>query len=788
MSAHSPELLREYLALLEYEEALRGAEEDLIAFSQAVMPDPRRYDDIHASKYLPGRHHRFMADVMMSVERGERKKVIVNTAPRHGKTQLCTKNFCAWYSARHPEDDIIVATYGDTFAKDFAKEVREIIASERFKQIFPDYHLVAQTDEKLTTYMGGTIFFLGRRSPTTGRGADLILVDDPTKDDKEVRYQTFREDCWQWFTQTLLTRRHTDKAALVVSQCMTGDTPVLMADGTERFLRDLKVGDRIATYDNGTLSHSVLLGFKNCGPDATLKIRMTSGVSVRANERHPFLVMRGGRPKWVRLRNLRSGDAIFRVNGESGRAKPVSGTAATSLYPAVGSAAAITASGGGHPAIARRLRAAIAPLASLASSSIGMVSRLMTTIASFATRAADALSAAAPLNTQEIPSTGTTSFASIIATKPGRSGGFSATTATLRLGVGSLLRRLSGQPAISDFTLDTIAEITLDAVEDVFDIMVDRTENFIANGLVSHNTRWHEDDIVGRISDKNNPAYSPKLAEGFEIINIPAIAMDDDPLGRKPGEALWPERFGIGYLEEMQEANSASFAALYQCDPTPDDGVFFRADDIFEYEELPQNLRLFCASDHAVATKQINDPTVLVPFGIDEAGDAYILPQIIWQRLDSERTVEEMLAMMQRHHPIFWYAEKGHISKSIGPFLRKRMEETGTYCPVVEVQPVGDKIQRAQSGRARCAQGKIRFPKFAPWWPRAKSELLKFPNGRFDDFVDVVSMIGLQVGASTAPRSSRRENAPQPGTFGYMLQQFREMDSAERAKRARSGW
>lgn len=440
--------------------------------------------------------------------------------PTHN-TELCTKRFAAWYSARHPEKDIMVTTYNEKFAQDFAKDVRDIVASPRFQQIFPDYYLTQASNEQMRTYAGGNLFFLGRRSSTTGRGGDLIIVDDPTKDDKEVRYSTFRDDVWQWFTQTLLTRRHNDRAAIVVTQ-----------------------------------------------------------------------------------------------------------------------------------------------------------------------------------------------------------------------------------------------------------------------------TRWHEDDIVGRITDKNNPAYSEKFARGFEVINLPAIATEDDPMGRKPGSPLWPERFGLEYLEEMQAANPLSFAALYQCDPTPEDGVYYRTEDLYEYDpgELPDNLRMFAVSDHAVSTKDHNDPSCLVPFGIDESGTAWVMPNIAWRRMDASETVEEMLSMIEHYKPIFWYAEKGHISRAIGPFLRKRMQETGIYCPIVEEHPIGDKLQRAHSGRARCAQGKIKFPRNAPWWPKAKSELLKFPNGRFDDFVDVVSMIGLKLTTHTSPGKTTYVPKEKPGTFGHLLKQFREDDIRKRAERDRAGW
>lgn len=515
-------LLKHYLKLLEYEEALLRAEEDLVGFAEFTMPHAKFPDDPAKTRYIVADHHRFMGNLLMDVERGDRRKVIMNLPPRHGKSELGTKRFAAFCSGRHPEKDIIVATYNEKFALDFGKEVRDIIQSQRFKQVFPDYRLTATGSDQLRTAEGGNIYFLGRRSSTTGRGGNIIIVDDPTKDDKEVRYQTFRDDVWQWFTQTLLTRRHDDKAAVILTQ-----------------------------------------------------------------------------------------------------------------------------------------------------------------------------------------------------------------------------------------------------------------------------TRWHEDDLVGRITDPMNPSYSQEFADGFEFINLPAIAIEDDPFGREPGEPLWPGRFGIDYLAEMRSANSLSFASLYQGDPTPDDGVYYTKDGIFEYDtraDLPENLRIYAVSDHAVTMGNQNDPSCLVPFGIDEAGTAWILPDIVWRRMGADETVEEMLSIMEAKKPIFWYAEKGHISKAIGPFLKKRMQETGIYTPVIEEQPVGDKLQRSHSARARASQGKIMFPSFAPWWPRAKTELLKFPNGRFDDFVDCVSMIGIKLSVHTAPGKVQVTKKYAEGSYGAMLRQFREQDRKRDADDANAGW
>jgi hypothetical protein len=125
-------------------------------------------------------------------------------------------------------------------------------------------------------------------------------------------------------------------------------------------------------------------------------------------------------------------------------------------------------------------------------------------------------------------------------------------------------------------------------------------------------TRWHSDDIVGRLTDPENPHYNAIEAKGWKIINIPAIAEENDALGRKPGEALWPERYSLEFLAQQQRLDPLGFAALYQQRPTVADGVLFRRENIQRYKmaDLPTNLRYYASSDHAVATGQRNDFSV----------------------------------------------------------------------------------------------------------------------------------------------------------------------------------
>jgi predicted phage terminase large subunit-like protein len=299
-------------------------------------------------------------------------------------------------------------------------------------------------------------------------------------------------------------------------------------------------------------------------------------------------------------------------------------------------------------------------------------------------------------------------------------------------------------------------------------------------------TRWHEDDLVGRLTDPNNPHYTEAEARKWRILSLPALAREDDPLGRKVGEALWPARFPAPYLEAIRERNPRGFASLYQGRPAPDDGDYFRAAWLATYKsptELPKNLRKFAASDHAVSTKQQADKTCMGVGGIDEDGVLWIYPDLEWGRFPTDVTVERMMRLMRQHRPITWWAENEHISKAFGPFLRKRMMDEHVNCAVEPVTASKDKQTTGQAIRGLLAMGRVRFPAFAPWWNDAKDELLKFPNANHDDFVSFVSLLGLGADRMIVGRERMAKvSEPEARTMGWIRALTKRQEAGEAPK------
>jgi len=511
------------ISLLTRQTLAAKARESLMPFIKFTMPDPANPSDPEATRYDNARHHDAIAAAVEAVVDGDIQFLILTVPPRHGKSEIVSRRLPAWFLGRFPDQNVVVATYNDDFAKDFGADVRSIMTSHQYRQIFPRVKLQrgGTAKDRLQTVEGGMATFVGVGGSLTGRGAHMLIVDDVIKSYEDARSQSFRDRAWNWFTKVAMTRRMGKKLVII-------------------------------TF-----------------------------------------------------------------------------------------------------------------------------------------------------------------------------------------------------------------------------------------------TRWHTDDIIGRLTDPENEHYNRAIAKKIKIIDLPAIARDDDPLGRAPGEVLWPEWYDREFLEEQRGIDPLGFESLYQQRPTVADGILFRREHVQWYgpdESMPtpdmQDLRIYCASDHAVSTAQRADKTCLLKVGLDRQNNIFIL-DCWWQKASTDRVVEAMLDMGGgQHRPLVWWAEKGHISKSIGPFLRKRMLESGKFFSVSEVTPAGDKEQRAQSISARMAMGHVYWPRNKVWANAAIEELLAFPNGLHDDFVDAFAYIGLGLGGMFPVGNSDRHRKTEPryGTLGWVKQQQRQDDRARRAE------
>lgn len=245
-------------------------------------------------------------------------------------------------------------------------------------------------------------------------------------------------------------------------------------------------------------------------------------------------------------------------------------------------------------------------------------------------------------------------------------------------------------------------------------------------------TRWHEDDLAGKlISEARNGG------EQWEVLNLPALAEKNDPLGREIGEALCPERYGVSDLESIKTVlGSRSFTALYQGKPQPEEGNLFKR-HWFEaiVEKAPDGLKWTRYWDLAASTKTTADYTASVEVALSAEGDLYIRNMVRgrWEWPDAKKImIQTMLAGNGTKHGV----EKAlHGIAAVQELMRDRSLVN------VSIQGIDvdkDKMTRALPWAARGEAGKIKLVR-GEWINTFLDEVCAFPQGTHDDQVDTVS-------------------------------------------------
>jgi predicted phage terminase large subunit-like protein len=182
---------------IDMQQLLALAHQDLACYGMALWP---RFEMAH--------HHQQIISQLESVERGRESRVIICMPPRHGKSLITSTLFPAWYLGRHPDHHVIFATYGQELSDDFGRRVRNLLADSLHQAIFRDCRLSEDSAaaHRFNTTRGGAFFAVGRGGPVTGRGAHLLIIDDPLKDYEEASSETIRRSLHEWYRSVAYTR------------------------------------------------------------------------------------------------------------------------------------------------------------------------------------------------------------------------------------------------------------------------------------------------------------------------------------------------------------------------------------------------------------------------------------------------------------------------------------------------------------------------------------------------------------------------------------------------------
>ena len=151
--------------------------------------------------FIAGRHHQIIAEKLERVARGELKRLIINMAPRHTKSEFASFLFPAWMMGRNPRMKIIQATHTTELAVNFGRKTKNLLDSDDYKEIFADVKLAADSKAsgRWDTSSGGMYYAVGVGSNLAGRGGDLIIIDDPHSEQTAMSASGF-DDAWDWYT------------------------------------------------------------------------------------------------------------------------------------------------------------------------------------------------------------------------------------------------------------------------------------------------------------------------------------------------------------------------------------------------------------------------------------------------------------------------------------------------------------------------------------------------------------------------------------------------------------
>ncbi len=260
---------------------------------------------------------------------------------------------------------------------------------------------------------------------------------------------------------------------------------------------------------------------------------------------------------------------------------------------------------------------------------------------------------------------------------------------------------------------------------------VARTRLMPSGRIVLCQTRFHDDDLAGRILNSED-------GKRWTVLSLPAIAEENDALGRAVGEALWPERFPVDALPSVErgEMSQSSFAALYQQSPYPAGGNLYRLEWMNNrYDAAPGRYGAFrvMVIDGAWSAKLTADPSALACWASDEK--KYYLIESVARRVDFPDLIPLVVSYWREWRPHVVVAE---AAASGIPLVQMLARESSI--PIIGIPPRGDKTARVQSVTPLFETGKVWLPKAAPWLDGWMEEHLRFPAAKHDDQVDCTSL------------------------------------------------
>ena len=285
-------------------------------------------------------------------------------------------------------------------------------------------------------------------------------------------------------------------------------------------------------------------------------------------------------------------------------------------------------------------------------------------------------------------------------------------------------------------------------------------------------TRWHSDDLAGRILQEEG--------DEWEQLVIPMLAEGNwDPLGRALGERLWPEWF-TDEMVAVAQRDPMVWLSLYQQRPTSEEGTYWRRQWFHAVPPMHvpprQHLRVYGGSDYATKAAG-GDFTVHAVVGLDPEDRPWLLE--LWrQQTTSDVWVREWCNIVRHWRPMSWAEEQGQILSGVGPWLEREQIARQAWTERLQFPSRMDKGMRAQSMRAMVATRGLWYASDLAGRSDLEAELLSFPNARHDDVHDALGLVGQLLDMALKGRVPDKPKPKKPAPGYRPLRVVRPADTS----------
>lgn len=727
-------------------------------------------------RWIPYRWIRYVARRIEKALQGGGARLIINAPPRHGKSELISHWLPVWYLDWFPDRKVIAACYGDSLASDWGRMVRDelLMNSACWTKVRRD----TQAVNDWRTNEGGGMRTAGVGGPLTGKGADLCIARG----------------------QRVFTKR----GLVPIENVLVGDLVFTHRGRWRSVLRAMKHGKKrvvrltgngatlICTHDHRLLS-----------PEGWIEAAQRSPIfaeDVRAMQRRVYA--EGSVPSSYTSRALLLARvrAVFRVESLSRATQSV--RAMRQAYSKRTENLLLGGMSRDTPTRDRIAtptgRSAVRVLRRALQASNRAVEALLKVVSSASARRSDAREQEPELQARSLLARALSAVSQNYF--PRASSDARSLLGVLKSTVvdRASYRREQAQRRAHELggSLSTVsyalAQVEEHGEEEVFDLEVEGDSSFVVEGFVAHNcivddphknwedamspiarqrlidwfnavlytrlepnasmlivqTRWHEEDLTGYLLNDHE--------DDWQLISLPALAEQDDMLGRDEGNALCPQRFDRKALIKIRAAIGAQmFSGIYQQGPAPAEGAILRRDQFNYYDTLPQDLENLVLS---------------FDLTFDDDGSSYVVGQAWGRRgpdfylLDQERDrldFDGQIALIRRMRTAWPTADAILIEKKAnGAAAIKTVRKV--FPAVIPINPHTSKEVRLVAVQPLFAGGNVYVPSKtrAAWVEGYVEELVTFPRAKNDDQVDGTTQALLWYQGRALPESDAPDFDP----------------------------